>query len=87
MDQLTRLYPPPYFVRSLEVSYAGRPILAAEVDFSLSENPYLRFYFVPSQEGELKAQAIDTKGLRFETTLAVRRNASRAAEAAPPRAR
>lgn len=77
MDQVTRLYTPAYFVRSVKVTYAGKPILAAEVDFSISENPYFRFYFVPSGEGELKAEAVDTKDLRFETTLPVRRLASR----------
>jgi len=77
MDQLTRLYTPAYFVRSVKVTYAGKPILAAEVDFSISENPYFRFYFVPSGEGELKAEVVDTKELRFETTLPVRRAASR----------
>jgi hypothetical protein len=66
MDQLTRFYTPAYFVRSVKVSYAGRPVLASEVDFSISENPYFRFYFVPSGEGELKAEAVDTKDLRFE---------------------
>src|SRR5512134_3263066 len=34
MDQLTRHYTPAYFVRSIRVTYAGRPILTAEVDFS-----------------------------------------------------
>jgi sulfur-oxidizing protein SoxY len=73
MDQLTRHYTPAYFVRSIKVTYAGRPILSAEVDFSISENPNFRFYFVPVGDGELKAEAVDTKELRFETTLAVRR--------------
>ena len=73
MDQLTRHYTPAYFVRSIRVTYAGRPILTAEVDFSISENPNFRFYFVPVGDGELKAEAVDTKELRFETTLAVRR--------------
>jgi sulfur-oxidizing protein SoxY len=77
MDQVTRLYTPAYFVRSVKVTYAGRPVLAAEVDFSISENPYFRFYFVPTGEGELKAEAVDTKDLKFETTLAVGRAASR----------
>jgi sulfur-oxidizing protein SoxY len=76
MDQVTRLYAPAYYVRSVKVTYAGKPILAAEVDFSISENPYFRFYFVPAGEGELKAQAVDTKDLSYETTLAVRRSAS-----------
>jgi sulfur-oxidizing protein SoxY len=74
MDQLTRHYTPAYFVRSIKVSYAGKPILAAEVDFSISENPNFRFYFVPAGDGELQAEAIDTKELRFETRLAVRRS-------------
>jgi sulfur-oxidizing protein SoxY len=82
MDQLTRLYTPAYFVRSVKVTYAGKPVLAAEVDFSISENPYFRFYFVASGEGELKAEVVDTKDLRFETALAVRRTASRVP--APP---
>ena len=73
MDQLTRHYTPAYFVRSIKVSYAGRPILTAEVDFSISENPNFRFYFVPVGDGELKAEVVDTKELRFETRLAVRR--------------
>jgi sulfur-oxidizing protein SoxY len=77
MDQVTRLYTPAYFVRAVNVTYAGKPVLAAEVDFSISENPYFRFYFVPSAAGELKAEAIDTKGLKFETHLAVGRSASR----------
>ena len=77
MDQLTRLYTPAYFVRSVKVTYAGKPVFAAEVDFSISENPYFRFYFVPSAEGELKAEAVDTKELRFETALPVQLGASR----------
>ena len=61
MDQLTRLYTPAYFVRSVKVSYAGKTVFAAEVDFSISENPYFRFYFVPYAAGELKAEVVDTK--------------------------
>jgi sulfur-oxidizing protein SoxY len=77
MDQVTRLYAPAYFVRSVTVTYADKPVLAAEVDFSISENPWFRFYFTPSGEGELKAEAVDTKGLKFETRAAVGLSASR----------
>lgn len=73
MDQVTRHYTPAYFVRLIKVSYAGKPILTAEVDFSISENPNFRFYFLPAGDGELKAEAVDTKELKFETGLAVRR--------------
>jgi sulfur-oxidizing protein SoxY len=77
MDQVTRLYTPAYFVRAVTVTYADKPVLAAEVDFSISENPWFRFYFVPSGEGELKAEAVDTKGLKFEARTAVGLSASR----------
>jgi len=71
MDQLTRLYTPAYFVRKIQVSYAGEPVLTADIDFSISENPNFRFYFVPRGEGELKAEVIDTNDLHFETALTV----------------
>lgn len=72
MDQVTRLYAPPHFVRKIDVSYAGKPILTAEVDFTISENPNFRFYFVPRGEGELKAQIVDTNDLKFESSISIK---------------
>lgn len=72
MDQLTRLFVPPHFVRRVEVSFGGEPVMTADVDFSISENPNFRFYFVPRKEGELKAVIVDSKDLRFETSVAIK---------------
>ena len=73
MDQTTRLYTPPHFVRSVEVSYAGRPVLTADLDFAISENPHLRFRFRPGETaGELRAQVVDSDDLHFEQALAWR---------------
>lgn len=72
MDQLTRLYVPPHFVRKIDVTYGGRPIMSAEVDFTISENPNFRFYFVPRGEGELKAQIVDTNDLKFESSISIK---------------
>ena len=72
MDQVTHLYAPPQFVRKVEVSYAGKPIMTAEVDFSISENPNFRFYFVPRGDGELKAVIVDSKDLTFENKILVK---------------
>ncbi len=71
IDQVSRLAPPPHFVRSIEVGYAGHPVLSADVDFTISENPNLRFYFVPQTRGELKVRVVDTNDLKFETALMV----------------
>ena len=71
MDQSTRQYTPAHFVRKVDVSYGGKPVLSADVDFSISENPNFRFYFVPQGAGELKAEVVDSEDLHFESALAI----------------
>jgi len=71
MDQLTRHYTPAHYVRTVRVSYAGEPVMTAEVDFSISENPNFRFYFRPRGQGALKAEVLDSNSMRFETALLV----------------
>ena len=76
MDQITRLYAPPRFVRTIQVSYEGKPIMSADVDFTISENPNFRFYFVPRTNGHLKAEVVDSSDATFETSAAVRGGAA-----------
>ncbi|HQR53585.1 MAG TPA: quinoprotein dehydrogenase-associated SoxYZ-like carrier [Burkholderiales bacterium] len=71
MDQVTRLYAPPQFVRRIDVTYAGKPLMSAEVDFTISEDPNFRFYFVPRAGGELKADVVDSKDLHFTSSVQV----------------
>jgi sulfur-oxidizing protein SoxY len=73
LDQVTRLYTPAHFVRQVNISYAGQKVMSADVDFSISENPNFRFYFVPRGEGELKAEVVDSHDLQFQSTLKYRR--------------
>jgi sulfur-oxidizing protein SoxY len=73
MDQVTRLYAPPRFVRTVQVSYAGKPVMNADVDFTISENPNFRFYFIPHTDGDLKAEVVDSNNATFETSVAIRR--------------
>jgi sulfur-oxidizing protein SoxY len=69
MDQLTRMYAPPHFVRRVEVRYGGKPVMTADVDFSISENPNFRFYFTPRAGGELEASVVDNQDLKFSTVM------------------
>lgn len=71
MNQITLLYIPAHFVRSIKVSYAGRPLFDAELDFSISENPAFRFNLIPGTGGELKAEVADSKEGRYVATLRV----------------
>jgi sulfur-oxidizing protein SoxY len=46
------------------------PVLIAETDISISEDPSFRFYFQPQEDGGvLKAEIIDSKELAFDTIL------------------
>lgn len=72
MDQLSRQYTPAHFVRKIDVSYGGRTVMSADLDFAISENPNLRFWFVPTGDGELKAEVVDSKDLKFSDTLSLR---------------
>jgi sulfur-oxidizing protein SoxY len=69
LNQITVMYIPPHFVRSIRVSYAQRKVFDAELDFSVSENPTLRFNFVPHGRGELRADVTDSKDGQFVGTL------------------
>lgn len=72
MDQSTRQYTPAHYVRKVVVNHGGRPVFSADVDFSISENPNFRFYFVPRGSGELSTTVIDSRDLRFVSTEALR---------------
>ena len=71
LNQVTVMYIPPHFVRSIKVSYAGRKVFDADLDFSIAENPTWRFNFVPHGAGELRAEVTDSKDGQFLGTLSV----------------
>jgi sulfur-oxidizing protein SoxY len=72
MDQITRLYERPHYLRKLAVTYAGKQVMTADVSFSISENPNFRFYFTPKADGILTAEVHDTDELTFTTSLDVK---------------
>ena len=61
LNNVTVMYIPPHFVRSIKVSYDQRRVFDADLDFSISENPTFRFNFVPREDGELRAEVEDSK--------------------------
>ncbi|MGI9489245.1 MAG: quinoprotein dehydrogenase-associated SoxYZ-like carrier [Geminicoccaceae bacterium] len=71
MDQVTRNWVPPHFVETIDVSYGDRTIMSVEGDISLSENPTVRFSFVPEEAGELQIKAVDTEGTVFTTATPI----------------
>lgn len=71
LNNVTVMYIPSYFVRTIAVSYAGRKIFDADLDFSISENPTWRFNFVPHAPGELRAEVADSKERHYTGSLQI----------------
>jgi sulfur-oxidizing protein SoxY len=62
---------PPRFVREIRVFFADRLVMSADLDFTISENPSFRFYFLPDGKGELRAEIVDTGDLRVQDRFEV----------------
>lgn len=71
IDQFSRHYPAPHFVRQITVRYRDKAVLIGEVNFSISENPNFRFYVRPEDGGELQAEVEDTAGRKFESSVMI----------------
>lgn len=71
IDQVSRNWIPPDYVRSLKVTYAGRPVLEVDGDISLSEDPSITFSFVPQQPAALEVVVDDSSERRFEQRFEV----------------
>ncbi len=65
MDQLSRQFTPAHYVRKVEVRQGSALLFAADVDFSMSENPSFRFRFVPHGADALQVSVEDSQGRRY----------------------
>ncbi len=59
MDQMTRFIRKSHFIDQLKVTFNDKPVLNAKIDIAISADPNFRFYFVPDQAGDLKAEFSD----------------------------
>lgn len=65
MDQITRLYIPAHFVKSLTLWQGDERLFAVESGISISENPAFRIRFLPHGDAPFRAVAIDSENKRF----------------------
>jgi sulfur-oxidizing protein SoxY len=65
MDQVTRLYVPAFFINQLRVWQDDTLVLAMEGGISISEDPNIRFTYVPNGARRLRVEARDTEGHVF----------------------
>lgn len=69
LDQVTQLYVPARFIDRVAVFEGDEPLLTLSGGISLSEDPSLRFSFVPNGEAVLRVEAEDTDGAEFGQTF------------------
>ncbi len=70
-DQVTTLFIPPDYVKSVVVKFNDEVVFSAETDISISENPNFQFYFAPDKAGKLTATITDTENRVFTHSEAI----------------
>ncbi|MEA2838586.1 MAG: sulfur-oxidizing protein SoxY [Bradyrhizobium sp.] len=65
MDQVTQLYTPAFFVNELRVWQDDTLVLAMEGGISISEDPNIRFTYIPNGAKLFRVEAKDTEGHVF----------------------
>jgi sulfur-oxidizing protein SoxY len=71
MDQLTRLYIPAFFVNELRIWQDDTLVLAMQGGISISEDPNIRFSYVPNGAKRIRVEAKDTEGHVFQNEWVV----------------
>ena len=62
------------FIRDINVTYNDTDVFDGKVDFSLSDNPIIRFYFLPGRDGVLKINLTDTYDSVYTKTVNISKN-------------
>ncbi|MEA2884357.1 MAG: sulfur-oxidizing protein SoxY [Bradyrhizobium sp.] len=65
MDQVTQLYIPAFFVNELRVWQDDSLVLAMEGGISISEDPNIRFTYIPNGAKRFRVEVKDTEGHIF----------------------
>jgi sulfur-oxidizing protein SoxY len=66
MDQLTRLYIPPFFVENLKIWQGDELVLTMDGGIAISEDPNIRFNYKPSGAASFHVEALDTSKHLFK---------------------
>jgi sulfur-oxidizing protein SoxY len=66
MDQVTRLYIPAFFINELRIWQDDSLVLAMRGGISISEDPNIRFSYVPNGAKRIRVEAKDTDGHLFQ---------------------
>jgi sulfur-oxidizing protein SoxY len=74
MDQVTHLYIPARFVRDLTIKQGDDLLLKVEGGISISEDPNIRFDYIPNGSATFTVDAVDTDNAAFKAEFPVEEN-------------
>jgi sulfur-oxidizing protein SoxY len=66
MDQVTRLYVPAFFVSDIKIWQDDQLLLSLQGGISISEDPNIRFTYLPHDARRYRVEARDTEGHVFQ---------------------
>ena len=66
MDQVTQLYVPAFFIDELRIMQDDTLVLAMQGGISISEDPNVRFSYIPNGAKRIRVEAKDTEGHAFQ---------------------
>jgi sulfur-oxidizing protein SoxY len=66
MDQVTQLYVPAFFINELHIWQDDALVLSMEGGISISEDPNIRFTYIPNGAKRVRVEAKDTEGHIFQ---------------------
>ena len=74
MDQLTRLYVPPFFIDNLKIWQGDDLVVAMEGGIAISEDPNIRFNYRPNGAAGFRVEAIDTSKHLFKDEWSIEKS-------------
>jgi sulfur-oxidizing protein SoxY len=74
MDQVTRLYVPPFFIDNLKIWQGDDLVVAMEGGIAISEDPNIRFNYRPNGAASFRAEAVDTSKNQFKDEWSIEKS-------------
>lgn len=71
-DLVSGGYKPAFYIKKVDFSYNGQPVMQIDFGVAVAEDPYVRFYFLPEKPGALEVKAEDNEGKTFTQAVEVK---------------
>lgn len=70
-DLVTHGFRPAHYIDKIAISYNGKPVMRADTNIGISENPSIQFGFIADKPGTLEVVLHDNRGATFRQAMDV----------------